>query len=130
MGKKQFSSSAAKQHFIDCLNTGFRHILSECRKYHRNHRWAVEERDRLIFGDRITTAPGDWEKLSQLDQAALFGYWDALVDSLTAELEYRYRVDEAWYTQQDVIDGKIEPTFGCYVHIVKDENGEVKYYPW
>jgi hypothetical protein len=125
--------------YMRSLKTSMRQMFKNCRRFAWTMEFLLESRQKLFGGNLVNTSPGQWGKLTAADQAEIFGYWDALHDSLMDELEHRYLINGKWYTGSEVCDRKdgTDPsrdipspaTNSHFVFVVNTENGpEYKLY--
>lgn len=115
------------------IKSAFRSIFQNGARFAWTMEFMLDARQKVITGNGVMTSPGQWERLSQLDRAECFGYWEALADAHLAALSFRYLIDGKWYTPSEVCDRKdgTDPardipspcTNGHYVYTVNTENG-------
>jgi hypothetical protein len=137
--KTYFRNDQARYNYIHNLKASIRRIYREAKKNGTPHSEILDATNKLFKGNRVTTAPGQWEKLTACDQSEIFGYCRALSDELMDGLAFMYLIRDKWYTPQEVIDGKDGtstsndiPAGGSNGHYVYTftENGNTVYKPF
>lgn len=105
--------------FKQDIEASFRNMFINCRRFAWTHAFMLESRAKLLTGK--------WERITDTDRAEVFGYWNALSDTLFHELEGMYLIDGKWYTCDQVcgtdITSKCNSSNYHKVHIVTTENG-------
>ena len=119
MAKSYIRNAQTRRAFIQDLEASFRNMFANCRRFAWTHDYMLDSRAKLLTGK--------WERLTSLDQATVFGYWNALSDILFHELDGMYQIDGKWYTCDEVIGADL--TSRCHhtnyhkVHVVNTETG-------
>lgn len=117
--------------YMQGLRASIRNMFANCERFCWTFNEMMENRNKLLVGK--------WQRLTAIDQASIFGYWDALADQLWDKLEGRYLINGKYYLPSEVIDGKdgtntsrdIKSGAGNYhkLHVVRTETGiEYKLY--
>ncbi len=139
MVRVRFRNDQKRFAYLHSLRATFRLLFKKCRDNGWSLKHMLDERSRILDGNGVTTSTGDWDKLTIVDKERIYGYWDALADTLLDELEFRYLIRGVWYTPNEVIEHKDGTDVskdipspcdnGFFVHVlVKD--GKTTYHPW
>lgn len=108
--------------YVHAVKAGFRNMFMNCRRFGWTHEFMLQKRNEYLNSD-------NWKRLTVRDQAELFGYWEALHDTLFDELEGMYFIADKWYTPRQVSDNRLsdQASHNNYhkVHIMHDLNGSV-----
>lgn len=133
MRRRYFRNDQAKYAYVHNLKSAFRQMFKNARRFCWTQAFMLESRAKLLGGNGVTTSPGSWEKLTDIERSCAFGYWEALSDSLVDELKGMYHINGKWYTPSEVIDRKdgVEPGRDVesggknyhFVFVVNTENG-------
>lgn len=84
--------------YMQSLRSSIRNMFANCERFCWTFQFMLESRAKLLTGK--------WDRLTAIDQASIFGYWEALADTLWNKLEGRYLINGKYYLPNEVIDGK------------------------
>jgi hypothetical protein len=105
MAKKYFRNQTARHNYLVGLKSSFRRIFLKVKEKGHSQADVLHLRTKLLDNE-------GWKMLTANDQAEIFGYWEALSDTMRDSTRSYYLINGKFYTSTEVLDRKdgVEPS--------------------